>query len=153
MKKLQSYDFKSINLMVGVLATIMIFFTALVLKDSDSSFTGLEIAFGKEFANLGSIASGEIAFNPLVLLAFSLPLIGGIVPLFVKKGYFISTLAFIASAVMIFMIPDLTTVTVTILGNVNEVDVSWTYGIGLIFAGSLSILGALIGLINITKNA
>ena len=137
MKKIQKYDLKIINAFVGLLASLMIMLTVLVLKDSDSSFTGLEVAFGNEFANLGPWASGEIAFNPLVLLAFVLPLIGGLIPLYLKKGYLISTILFVVSAILILLIPEFTTVTVTILGNVNEIDVEWTYGIGLIIAAGL----------------
>jgi len=70
-----------------------------------------------------------------------------------NKGYLLSTILFIAAAFLIFMIPQFTTVTVTVLGNVNEIDVEWTYGLGLIIAASLSILGALLGLIKLSKSA
>lgn len=128
----------------------MILYTALVLKDSETSFTGLEVAFGKEFANLGPWASGEIAFNPIVLLAYTLPLVGGLMPMFIKKGYTFSTIIFIISGILIYLIPQFTTVTVTILGNVNEIDAEWTYGIGLILAVVLSLLGAMIGLFKLS---
>lgn len=150
---MQGYDLKIINAIVGILAALMIMFTVLIFKDSDSSFTGLEIAFGKEFANLGSWASGEIAFNPLVLLAFVLPLAGGLIPIYHKKGYLISTFVFVVSVILIFLIPQFTTVTVTVLGNVNEIDVEWTYGIGLILAAGLSILGAMIGLLKLSNQS
>jgi hypothetical protein len=152
MRKVQESNLKIINAFVGILAALMIVLNVLVLKDSDSSFTGLEVAFGKEFANLGPWASGEIAFNPIVLLAFVLPLIGGLMPLYLKKGYLISTIVFAISTLLIFLIPQFTTVTITILGNVNEIDVEWTYGIGLMLAAGLSILGATIGLLKLNNH-
>ncbi|RJP56544.1 MAG: hypothetical protein C4543_11150 [Ignavibacteriales bacterium] len=151
MRKIKGYDLKLINIFVGLLASLMIVLTVLVLKDSDTSFTGLEIAFGNEFANLGQWASGEIAFNPLVLLAFVLPLIGGLIPLYLKNGYLISTILFVVSTILILLIPEFTTVTVTILGNVNEIDVEWSYGIGLFLAVGLSILGVMIGLLKLSE--
>ena len=153
MKKIQNQDFRILSVILGIIASFMIVLPVLILKDSETSFTGLELAFGHEFVNLGTWASGEIAFNPLVLLAFVLPLAGSLVLMLMNKGYLLSTILFIAAAFLIFMIPQFTTVTVTVLGNVNEIDVEWTYGLGLIIAASLSILGALLGLIKLSKSA
>lgn len=153
MNKVQTYDFKLVNLIIGLVAFAMIFLPALIFKDSDTAFSGLEISLGKEFTNLGTWASGEVAFNPIVLLAFSLTLVGGILPLIIPQGYIVSTIAFIVAAILLFMMPEFTTVTVTILGTVNEVDVEWTYGIGLILSGSFSILGALLGVFKLVKHA
>lgn len=151
MKKIKDHDFKLISVFIGILATIMILFPVLILKDSETSFTGLEVAFGHEFASLGSWASGQIEFNPIVLLAFSLPLVGALLVMFIKNSYLISTIIFIIAAVLIFMTPQLTAVSITILGNVNSIDVEWTYGIGLIFAASLSIIAALLGTLRLAK--
>ncbi len=153
MKKIQDRDIRLTSIIVGILATIMILFPVLVLKDSETSFTGLEVAFGHEFASLGSWASGEIAFNPIVLLAFILPLAGSAVLMFTNKGHLLSTILFGAAAILIFMIPQFTTVSITILGNVNSIDVDWTYGVGLIFAASLSVFGVLLGLFKSYKKA
>jgi len=151
MKKLNDYNFKFLNAFIGFVAFVAILLPALIFKDSDTAFSGLEIAFGKEFSNLGSLASGEIAFNPIVLVAYVLLLVGAFVPLITSKGYIISTTAFVIAAVLLFMMPEFTTVTVTILGNVNEVDVQWTYGIGLILAATFSIIGACLGVFKLAK--
>jgi hypothetical protein len=145
-------DFRIISVIIGVLAALMILLPVLVFKDSETSYSGLQVAFGYEFANLGSWASGEIAFNPIVLLAFLLPLAGSIMLMLSNKGYLLSTIMFVAAAILIFLIPEFTKVTVTVLGNVNEIDVEWTYGLGLILAASLSILGTLLGLFKLSKN-
>jgi len=68
-----------------------------------------------------------------------------------NRGYLLSTIMFAAAAILIFMIPEFTKVTVTVLGNVNEIDVEWTYGIGLIIAAGLSILGVMIGLLKLSQ--
>ena len=152
MKKLQKVDFKLTSVVIGIIASLMIFLPVLVLKDSETSFTGIQVAFGHEFASLGSWASGEIIFNPIVLLAFVLPITGSLILMLTKKDYLLSTLMFFIGAILIFMIPQFTTTTVTILGNVTDIDVEWTYGLGLILAGSLSILGTLLGLIKLNKS-
>lgn len=153
MNKLQKFDIKFANFIIGILAVAMMFLPVLVLKDTETSYTGLEIAFGKEFASLGSLASGEIAFNPIVLLAFLLPLAAALIPLFTSKGYLLSTLLYVVATILIFTIPEFTTVTVTVLGNVNEVDVEWTYGIGLIIAAVLTIIGTGLGFFKLSKNS
>lgn len=152
MKQSQTNRFQLANLFIGLAAFVMIFLPALIFKESETSFTGLEISFGKQFSSLGSLASGEVAFNPIVLLAFGLTLVGALIPLFIPQGYIVSTIAFIAAAILLFLMPEFTTVTVTILGNANEVDVEWTYGIGLILAASFSIIGALLGVFKLAKH-
>jgi len=152
MKMRNTNNFRFISVIIGILASLMIILPVLVLKDSETSYTGLQVAFGYEFTNLGSWLSGEIAFNPMVLLAFVLPLAGSLTLTFSKRGYLISTIVFAVAAIIIFLIPEFTKVTVTVLGNVNEIDVEWTYGLGLILAASLSILGTLLGLFKLSKN-
>ena len=147
----QQQNFKFLNLIIGVGAMMMMLLPVLILKDSETSYTGLEVAFGKEFASLGSWVSGQIAFNPLVLLAFLLPLIAGLIPMFAKNGFMFSMIIYVIGAVFIFMIPDFTTVTITVLESVNEISVEWTYGIGLILAASFSIFGAFFSLFNAFK--
>ncbi len=152
MKKIKNVDFKLINFIIGFLAVLMIFMPVLIFKDSQTSYTGLEIAFGKEFINLGGLGSGQIAFNPIVLVAFMLTLAGAIIPLFYSKGFMLSVVLYVIATVLIFLIPQFTVVTVTILGNTNEVDVEWTYAIGLIIAAILSISGASLGTLKLSKD-
>jgi hypothetical protein len=152
MKKITSNGFHTSSIVIGILATLMIVFPALVLKDSETSYTGLQVAFGHEFASLGQWASGEIKFNPIVLIAYLLPLVGSLLLLFTKKGYLSSTVIFLIAAILLFLTPQFTTVTVTVLGNANEIDVDWTYGIGLILAASLSIFGVMVGMARISRH-
>jgi hypothetical protein len=144
MKQIKGFDVTIINTIIGVLAAFMIFLPILILKDSESAFTGIEIVFGKDLIDLGALGSGQINMNPLILLAFLMPLLGAMMPLFFKQGYMISTLLYIVSAILMFMIPQTTLVSISILGNTNDIDVSWTYGIGLILGALFSILGAIL---------
>jgi hypothetical protein len=147
----QQQRFKEINVVIGFIVLLMMLLPALILKDTETSYTGLEIGFGQEFASLGSWASGEIAFNPLVLLAFVLPFVGSLIPMVMTKGFIISTIMFIASIILLVMIPQLTTVTVTLLNTVTEIDVEWTMGLGPILAALFSIIGAGLGMFSIFK--
>jgi hypothetical protein len=151
MKKITSNGFATSMIILGFLATLMIVLPALIVKDSDTAYTGLQIAFGHEFASIGSLASGEIKFNPIVLIAYLLPLLGSILIMFSKKGYLSATVIFFISAVLLFLTPQFTVVTVTLLGNPSVIEVDWTYGIGLIIAISLSIFGVMVGMARISR--
>jgi len=152
MKKTHVYDVRILSVIVGIIAAAMILLPVLVLKDTETSFTGLQVALGHEFTSLGSWASGEIAFNPIVLLAFVLPLAASMMLMFSNSGYLLSTIMFAAAAILIFLIPDFTKVTITVLDNVNEIDVEWTYGLGLVLGASLSILATLLGLFKLSRS-
>jgi len=152
MKKTHVYDVRILSVIVGIIAAAMILLPVLVLKDTETSFTGLQVALGHEFTSLGSWASGEIAFNPIVLLAFVLPLAASMMLMFSNRGYLLSTIMFAAAAILIFLIPDFTKVTITVLDNVNEIDVEWTYGLGLVLGASLSILATLLGLFKLSRS-
>ncbi|MDZ4196823.1 MAG: hypothetical protein U1C51_06180, partial [Candidatus Izemoplasmatales bacterium] len=119
---------KLIPLLLGIVASFFILLPALVLKNSETAFSGIEVAFGHEFVSLGTWASGKIIFSPLVILAFLLPLIAGILPMVTKKGHLLSALLFGIGAILLFMTPSLTTVTVTVGGIVSEIPIDWVLG-------------------------
>jgi hypothetical protein len=151
MKKAILSNLKMIGILVGVLATFMIFLPALGIKDSDSTFTGIEVAMGHEFANIGTLVSGQIKFSIMTLLAYLLPVVGAFLLKFSKKGYLYSAVAFIAAILMLFLIPEFTVVTIDILGNINEIEMDWTYAIGLIVAMILSAAGLVTSLIGLSN--
>ncbi|MCR3905558.1 MAG: hypothetical protein NUK62_00825 [Tenericutes bacterium] len=151
MRKITANEFKLSSIIIGILATLMILFPALAVGDSNTSYSGIQIAFGHEFINLGGFGSGQIEFSILNLIAYALPLIAALLLIFTKQGNLASTIIFGAAAVMFFLVPEFTVVSTTILGNVNEINIDWTYDIGLIFAASLSLIGLLIGLFRIYK--
>ncbi|MFP4177832.1 MAG: hypothetical protein ACLFTZ_03625 [Acholeplasmataceae bacterium] len=140
-----------IDALIGILVAFMVLLPALVTKNDDLSFTGLEVAFGKEFANLGDLASGEITATPLVLVAFALPLVGALFALFVNKGYLLAMISYIAATIMLFMAPELVTVEYSALDATMEGDVEWKYGIGSILAMGLSVFGIVLSLFKIYR--
>lgn len=152
-KKLSEKQINVATLIIGIFVLFMLFLPVLILKDSETAFNGLEVAFGTEFINLGPWASGEIAFNPVVLVAFLLPLGAGLIPMFTNKYTVVTTLLFLVSAILILFTPILTTVTVTVLGNVNAIDIEWTYGIGLILAAAAAFLGMSLGIARLYKHS
>jgi hypothetical protein len=141
-----------ITLIIGIIATIMIFFPALTASDSNSTFLGYEVAFGTEFVSLGSFGSGQIAFSPLGILAYLAPLFASFIALFMKKGKFISLILFTISAVLLFTLPAYTKATITILNTVTDIQVDWAMSYGLIIAGVLSILGVIVCLYSMAEN-
>lgn len=144
MSKIAPFRFKFVGVLLGVFATLMILFPALTY--SDTSYTGIQVAFGHEFINLGILGSGQIELSILNAIAYSLPLLAAIFLLYSKKGYLISAIIFGAAAVMMFFIKDFTTVSFTIGNLSNNINIEWAYGIGLTIAGILSALGVLNGI-------
>ncbi len=151
MNKISSRELRVVAIVLGFLASFMILFPALSAGNGDSTYTGLQVTFGHEFINLGGFGSGQIAFSILNLIAFTLPLVGALLLLFTFNGHVTSIFLFGAATVLLFLVPEFTVVSVTVLGNTNQIDIDWTYSVGLIFAISFSMIGLLIGLFRVIK--
>ncbi len=142
MNNFKKFTFKFIIIIIGVLATVMILFPALVVENTDTAYTGVQIAFGHEFANVGNLASGQIQFSILNVIAYLLPLLGSLIFLLMYKKSLFAAIIFGAAAILLFFVPNFTVVTVTVLDTVNEISVNWTYGLGLTVACLLSVLAS-----------
>jgi len=151
MKKINNTIFGLAILMFGLVAAGMIFLPVLIYNDTNSSFTGVQAVFGTEFASLGILGSGQIEMNVLGIIAFALPLVAGIIAVFVNnyKGAIVSIALFAAGAILLFLLPSFATTTITVLGETSAVDVSWTMGNGLIIAACASIIGAVLSLVKL----
>ncbi|MFA6889853.1 MAG: hypothetical protein WCQ80_02395, partial [Bacilli bacterium] len=114
MKKSTLNEFRFITILVGIVAAFMIFLPSLIVKDTDSSYTGLEIAFGYEFLNLGGLGDGKFLFSFFNVLAYSLPLLAALLLFVSPKGYLGSAIIFGGAAVLLFLIPEFTVATVTV---------------------------------------
>ena len=152
MKKIDLSIGNFIILLLGVLASLMIFFPALAFEGSETFYKGTDVSFGTEIANLGSIASGQIDFNILAVLAYLLPVSACLTALFFKKAYLFSAILFTGAAVLLFMLPNYTTVGVTILGSTSQHEVDWSLAYGLIAAASLSVCGVIVSLFQASKS-
>jgi len=133
--------FTGLMLVVGIMATFMLAMPAMAFPDSDTVFTGYEIVFGTEFANLGGFVTGNIVASIWGILAFVLPLAAAIVALFVKRGAILAVILFALSAALLLTLPDFTVTTVTILNSTNEINVEWTIAYGLTIATICSFIG------------
>ncbi len=106
----------------------------------DVTITGLDVVFGWKTELLGKTI--EISsFSVIGLLAYSLPVLGLITALLFNKSKFLSIIplaCFIASAVLLFLIPNF-----VVFGaeQVNQY-VNASLGLGAIIAGALSSLNA-----------
>ncbi len=172
LKKSFSSNGLFILMFLGLVILAMGFLTAVTRKSDytdPTNYSGFTVIFGKVLAgaNVNGAAgtTKSIAFSFLALLAFFLPLLGSVVAGFLLKGNkFIAGIViaacFIASAVLLFMMPQITSIkTVYTLGSKTSTTVEtlaelgYTLGIGSIIAGAVSSLGALtsLGLVVISK--
>lgn len=179
LKKSFSSNGLFILMFLGLVILAMGFLAAVIYKPENgdpSTYTGFNVMFGKELASTDSILNGllsgfgtvksSIAFSFPAVIAFFLPLLGSVVAgLLLKNNKFIAGIiiaaCFIASAVLLFMMPQITSIKIestnivtgasTTVKTFAELD--YTLGVGSIIAGAVSSLGALtsLGLVVISK--
>ena len=157
-----------LSLVFGVVTFACMFLDAVTKKvgDTITAYKGMEVAFGKTLSSgsaLGFSGESSIQFSFLLVLAFLLPLILAIVYfLLAKKKPFILSIVcaagFVVSAVLLFMTPALASIKATMSGlgsTATEVntfkELEFSLGLGAIFGGVSSILGALSSLAYLLK--
>ena len=155
-------------LLVLAVAVICMGFLAgvtLAVENMDpQSYTLFEVTFGKELAGgaIGGLASGKttIDFSILAMLGLFLPVVGALLSLLIRNkiGGLLAFLLFVGSAVLLFLVPQFTSISVTaeLLGNTTTTtktfaELEWGLGIGSIIGGAVSCLGALVSLLQIAK--
>jgi len=146
MKNFTKSLFSFLALIFGIVAAFMLVLPAMAFPDSDSVFTGYEIVFGTEFANLGGFVTGNIVSSIWGILAYLLPLAAALIAIFVKRGAVFSVILFALSLALFLTLPDYTVTTVTILNNTSEINVEWTIASGLVIASVCSLLGFIVTL-------
>ena len=108
-KKSKNRGFISaISALLGIVAIIMIIVPAISVKDSETTYTGLQITLGyTESSLLGDVTHFEFSFMNVLAYLFAL---GGVVFVFLsalgkgsKFASFIAFIAFVASAIFFFM--------------------------------------------------
>lgn len=144
MKKNIHQLFAFVLIIVGIAIFMMMFLPTLSFPDSDTSFTGFELIFGTEFANLGSFASGQISWSIWGILAYSLPLIAAVLTLYYKKIKVLTIALFVAATVLLVSLPTYTVTTITILNSVTEIEVDWVNAYGLVIAVVLASVGVML---------
>lgn len=131
------------GIVIGFLASLMIFFPALLLKNSDAFLTGIQVIFGHDHLRLEGILNGHIGFSFANFLAYLFPLAASVSLLFTRRGFLCSSILFAIGTILLLSVPRFTVVTYTILGSVTEASIDWHLGIGLIIAITLSLFGTL----------
>ena len=160
--KLKYYIPGAIALIFGIAAFCMMFLPAITFTAGNTTtdgYTGAQLAFGYKETYAGQEVT-ILNFNFVALLAFLLPLAGGVIALITKNGFIskiLSTACFVAGAVLLFCI-----VSYSSMGNVKleddgilgsivngfldelytAIDETKGLGIGAIIGGVLSIEGA-----------
>jgi hypothetical protein len=151
MKRINKEILSTVIIVIGILSAVTIFLPSMAFPDSDTSFSGIEIVFGTEFANFGAWASGNIHFSFLGVLAYLLPIGALIAAILLKNGYLISVLVFGVSAVLLFLLPDFTKTTITLINSTSEIDVDWVISYGLVLARLLAVIGVIISALGAAK--
>lgn len=155
-KNLKYYIPGAIALVFGIAAFCMMFLEAvkytadLLITETSYSYTGMQIAFGyKETMGSGalSVQTTILNFNFLALLAFLLPVIGGVLALIFKNGLItkiVTTACFVAGAVLIFSIVGYAGMGMSDAQKALVENLTPTLCAGPIVGGILSALGAFV---------
>lgn len=150
----------ALALLFGIAAFCMMFLTAITFKSGDTvtdGYTGAQLAFGysEDIPLFGEFK--VLGFNFVALLAFALPLVGGVVALITKNGLIskiISVACFVAGAVLLFSIVGYSglgratsenSIVQAFLDELYKaIDSTKGLGIGAILGAIFSIIGAVI---------
>ena len=103
-------------IILGIVAIIMLFLPAVAIKDTDKTYTGLQIVFGHSEKLGGSIQIEIFKFSFMNLLTYILVLAGvifsilGALGKLSKIASFVAAAAFIVAGVFFFLVPSLTIV-------------------------------------------
>lgn len=161
-KKVKYFIPGAIALVLGIAAFCMMFLPAVTFTaggQSSDGWTGAQLAFGYKETYLGQEVT-YLNFNFLALLAFALPLIGGVLALVFKNGLIakvVTTACFVVGAVLLFSMTALSGLGRVSLDDGNAlgeivnaildefykaVDSTKALGAGPIVGGILAIIGA-----------
>lgn len=162
-KKVFSKYCKAILALISLVIIGLMFLPAVKGTNTDTTYTGFEVIFGKSLGNINLIiASGEskLVFSILGLLALALPLLSVILCslLFGKSELsgLIMFVCFAGACVLFFILPSITNISISgsLLGGSSESvstlsEAGFGLGIGAILAGSFAGVGALTSLMSV----
>lgn len=146
--------------LLGIISIIMIFLPAIAIKDTDTTYSGLQVAFGyTEDTVLGDIVHLEFSF--MNLLTYILAIVGtvftilGILGKGGKFALFIAAVALIVSGIFFFLSVSFCVPNETasgILGALGgDVKEGYSLGVGSIIGGITAILAGLANLFAMFK--
>ena len=154
-KKLKYFIPGAIALVLGIAACCMMFLKAVQFTAEGSivsvdlhSYTGMQLAFGYTETHgegIISVSTKILSFNVFAMLAFMLPLIGGVLALIFKNGLIgkiITTACFVVAAVLLFSIVGYAKMGMSAAEQDAVELFKGSLGAGPIVAAILSIFGA-----------
>ena len=153
MKKNNSSIYNYVLLVIGLLSIVMVFLPALVHSSSESVFRGYELIIGTEFIDLGSVASGQIEPSIFIGVAYLLVMAACLLVVFSKRVIFISVALFVVAIILLFLVPEMTITSVTVLGNTTPIEVEWSMAFGLYISIGLAFIGALLSIYPMAKRS
>lgn len=107
-RKKNSKIFSGVAILLGLVALVMLFLPNVAIKDTETTYTGLQIAFGLDKGEVIKVAVFEFSF--MNLLVYILAAGGIVISLLFSNGgklfALIAAAAFIASGIMFFLSPS-----------------------------------------------
>lgn len=140
MKNLSSHK-NEIVAGLGVLAALMIFLPALVLRYTSQAYSGIQVAFGTDIATLGILSNGALQFNILIVLAYILPLIAGLSMLFFRHGEKSASVLFFIGLILLLLVPERANFFIVTEGVTIGYPVAWQFSYGLSLAIIFTVTG------------
>ncbi|MFW6298144.1 MAG: hypothetical protein ACOC14_00560 [Bacillota bacterium] len=127
-----------------------------VFSYDTESLAGYAVIVGVELYDvdpfdLGSVASAHLPFSFIGLAAFGLPLAGGVLVLIEKRYVFITAALFIVGVVMFVLLRDSTDIVYTVGGFERSESVDWNLEVGYYLGFTVSLIGALLSIVELMK--
>lgn len=143
-----------VAILLGIVAVVMMFVSAIGVKDSDVTYTGLQVAFGFKETIILLGETDIFHFSFMNLLTYVLATVGvifailGIIGKGSKFASLISAIAFVASGVFFFMTISFSIPNEDASAIINLKD-SFVLGVGSIIGGIVSIISGICCLANV----
>lgn len=128
-----------------------------ILRFDTVTLQGYELILGKTLIDiqpfgLDSVASASVPFSLTALLAFTLPLIGGLLTRASGRLVMVSLACFLVSLFLLWSLPDQIRVAYTLFGNERNLSVNWIRLAGLYGAIGTTMAGAVTSLVLAMKS-
>ncbi len=128
------------------LASFLFMFLSILQFDT-VTYQGYELIFGKTLVDIqpfgfDSVVSARLPFSFIALLAFTLPLIGGILTQVSRRLVMVGLACFLVSLFLLWSLPDHIRIVYTLFGEERSLSVDWVRSAGLYGAMVTTAAGA-----------
>ena len=144
--KTMNLAINAIAALLGIVAIVMLFVASVGIKDTETTYTGLQVTFGYEASVpvIGKVTVFE--FSIMNLVSYILVAVGVLFTVLgaIGKGSrfasFISAAAFIVGGIFFFLMPTYTVINSTATRYLGELNGNLCLGVGAIVSAVCSIL-------------